>query len=293
MQTNRYPLVDIVLATYNGEMFLREQLDSIIGQTYTNWKLYVRDDGSTDGTLDIVKDYLTRFPGKIQMITDQDKNLGSTNNFMRLLESATANYIMLCDQDDIWMNTKVSRSVERILEMETQFDASSPLMVFTDLTVIDGEGKILHSSFWNAQRLSPNITEKIYRIVAQNVVTGCTMIFNQAALRASIPKSVKEFQHDHWISICTAYFGHIGYLTEPTILYRIHGRNHFGLKQPTVGYLTRSINKIKDNLQIWQGIKAHTAIRFSIPAAFAFKLYFNVKRGLQQLRGSQTSINEA
>ncbi len=87
-------MIDILMATYNGEKYLRHQLDSILTQSYKEWQLLIRDDGSNDNTANIIKEYLEKYPGKIKLIVDNDFHIGASLNFARLLEHSTSEYIM-------------------------------------------------------------------------------------------------------------------------------------------------------------------------------------------------------
>ena len=101
--------VDILLATYNGERFLDEQMHSLLSQSYTEWHLIIRDDGSTDNTLAIIQRYKKQYPNKITILEDNLANLGACRNFGRILEQSDADYAMFCDQDDVWLPKKIPR----------------------------------------------------------------------------------------------------------------------------------------------------------------------------------------
>jgi glycosyltransferase involved in cell wall biosynthesis len=110
--------VQILLATYNGARFLREQLDSLFNQTFQDFTVLIRDDGSTDNTVQIIEEYNQKFPNKITLLEDSFKNVGATQNFGILLENATADYIFFCDQDDIWVKHKIEKSLQKIQSLE-------------------------------------------------------------------------------------------------------------------------------------------------------------------------------
>src|SRR4051812_37526344 len=128
-------VVQILLATYNGEKFIRRQLDSLFNQTFADFTIVVRDDGSTDNTVPIIHEYIERAGGKIKMVADKKKNVGATQNFGILLEHANADYIFFCDQDDVWIPDKMERELQaiRMLEKESTF---TPCIVFSDMKVI-------------------------------------------------------------------------------------------------------------------------------------------------------------
>ena len=124
----------ILLATYNGEKFLREQLDSLLQQTYSDWTLYIHDDGSTDSTKEIIKEYEQKYENITMLRYPSQK--GAKNNFMSLLERVEANYYLFCDQDDVWRKDKVEKEMARMMVLEKDFPGK-PVLVFSDLYVVD------------------------------------------------------------------------------------------------------------------------------------------------------------
>ena len=102
-------MIDILMATHNGEEYIGQQLDSIFAQTNQDWQLLCRDDGSNDSTVSIVTQYMTRHPGRIKLLSDNKGRLGVGLNFGELLEHSNADYIMFADQDDVWLPEKIDR----------------------------------------------------------------------------------------------------------------------------------------------------------------------------------------
>ena len=150
-------VVDILLATYNGARFLREQLDSIVGQTYAHWRLLVRDDGSSDGTAAILEEYQRRIGERMQIVRDELGRLGPALNFGRLLRLSDAAYATFCDQDDVWMPDRIEQLLAEMRRMERETGAARPILVHSDLQVIDEEGHEISRSFWNYQYLRPEV----------------------------------------------------------------------------------------------------------------------------------------
>ncbi|MCX6073155.1 MAG: glycosyltransferase family 2 protein [Campylobacterales bacterium] len=246
-------MVDILLATYNGKRFLAVQIDSILSQTYTDWKLLIRDDGSTDGTLHIITDFARRYPDKIIPILDTDNNLGVTRNFERLMEHATSPYLMFCDQDDIWLNEKIEKSLTKLQEMEKVHGTHTPLLVYTDLAVCNEEGEILSNSFWTYQGGDFTIPLDLAKALVQNNATGNTMIFNRALVNNALPFSSDAVMHDWWVSLTALYLGKIDYLSDQTIMYRQHNRNVSGSKGknilPMLRKLPQYCHTLEKNIQ--------------------------------------------
>ncbi len=219
--------VTILLATYNGEKYINEQIRSIINQTHKNWRLFIRDDASTDNTLAIVKQIVKQNKDRIFLVEDKPGNLGSAQNFNALMPYANnADYIMYCDQDDVWMQNKIEITLNKMIELENQHRKSTPLLVYTNFTYVDDNLDIIPSKKrFSATRLNQL---KFSHIITQNPAYGCTMMLNNALLKtiAKIPTEAEN--HDYWTSLVASAFGRIFYLPVSTILYRQHGKNISG-----------------------------------------------------------------
>lgn len=225
-------MIAILLSTYNGEKYLSEQIDSILSQTYSNWKLIARDDGSKDDTVSILKSYVKRFPDKIIMDDINPSNLGAGMSFMQLLAVADAEYYMFCDQDDVWMPDKIERTLKKAQEMEMSYGKDSPIGVFTDLTVVDSELNVLMPSLWKGDNRNPDYIKNFYKQWTNRHATyGCTMLINRAAKSLVFPYHQFESvvgAHDAWIEYILIKKGHFDYIDESTIYYRQHGTNVIG-----------------------------------------------------------------
>lgn len=236
--------IAIIMATYNGEKYLRAQLDSILSQTYTDWTLYVRDDGSSDNTVEILKKYRDSFPEKIRLI--DDKNLpggGSKENFASALRWVSDHkrhkYFMFSDQDDCWDKEKVEITLEKMHEIEESY--SGPILIHTDLEVVDENLQSLGKSFIKYRALNPN-KKDLPHLLVQNNITGCTMCWNEklnALLRLDNPDVA---MHDWWIALTASSFGSIGYVNKATIQYRQHGNNVVGAtKVNTISFIIKRL----------------------------------------------------
>jgi len=219
--------IDILLATYNGGAYLEAQLDSILAQTHGNWRLVIRDDGSTDNTPRIIGKYLATHPDKVSLLRDKGEMLGPCGNFARLLQHSTADYIMFCDQDDVWLPRKIELTQGKMLELEGLYGQDMPLLVHTDLKVVDGNLKPLSDSLWRYQTTDPDAT-LLNLLLVQNVATGCTVMINRTLRELALPIPEEARMHDWWLALVAATFGHIGHVAQPTVLYRQHGRNDSG-----------------------------------------------------------------
>ncbi len=215
--------VQIILATYNGEKFLRKQLDSLFHQTFRDFSVLVRDDGSTDNTLSILSEYQQKYPGRISILQDNKKNVGATQNFGILLAQAEADYIFFCDQDDIWLDHKIELSLQAIQLLEQQ-DNTVPCMVFSDMKAMDENDQILSDSVWQQLHLHPDFFT-LNRLLIQNIPHGCTMVINKAMRNLACPVPKEAILHDHWIALLAASCGKWSALHAPTVLLRNHSQN--------------------------------------------------------------------
>lgn len=234
-------LVDILLATYNGEKFLSEFLNSILAQTYPHLHIFVRDDCSKDSTLSILQNFAKAHPTKMTILPSE-KNLGIKGNFSELMNHSKASYIMFADQDDRWLPSKVETSLNALLKMEQQYGSKTPLLIHTDLYVVGRNLESISSSFWKYSHLNPS-KSSLNRLLAQNIVTGCTMILNRSLLELAQPISQAALMHDWWIALVAAAFGKIDYLNDQTILYRQHGGNDTGAKKHGLATFLQDMRK--------------------------------------------------
>ena len=223
-------MVDILLASYNGGKYIEEQIQSILKQTFKDWRLIIRDDGSNDNTIEIIEKYVKLYPKNIVLIKDEDKRLGLCKNFLRLLEYVSADYIMFCDQDDFWFENKIENTLKKMKETEKSYSLS-PILVHTDLKVANSKLEVICNSFFKYQGLDKKVFS-IKRLVCQNSITGCTVMINKKLLELAVKgKNSDMLVHDWWIALTAAAFGHIVFLDEPTIYYRQHNFNQIGARK--------------------------------------------------------------
>lgn len=219
-------MIDILLSTYNGEKYLYAQIVSIQKQTMQNWRLLVRDDGSTDNTIDILESFALT-DKRILFLKDNKGNLGVVRSFEQLLYYSTANYIMFVDQDDVWLPNKIEHTLQAILKMETK-EPDKSLLVFTDVFVVDSELKKISSSFIKREGYDVSVVTDVNRLAVSNCIMGCTVMINSIAKQFVLPFSKYTLMHDWWIGLIIAKYGKVTYLDEPTSLYRQHANNQVG-----------------------------------------------------------------
>jgi hypothetical protein len=147
------------------------------------------------------------------------------------MDHSQANYVMFADQDDVWYEGKVAKTLEKMKEMEENFSQDTPLLIHTDLKVVDRDLNIFSDSFWKYNQINPARGQKFTRLLMQNVVTGCSMMFNKTLLQLAWPIPENAAMHDWWLALVAAAFGKIGVLPEATMLYRQHGKNTLGAQK--------------------------------------------------------------
>lgn len=233
--------IEILLATYNGERYVREQIESIIKQDYENWIVRVCDDASTDDTFEIVKTYQEKFPDKF-LVEKREKGFGSAKlNFFHLIKSSTCDYVMCCDQDDVWLPNKISLTLKEMKRIE---EPLVPTLVHTDLKVVDEKLQVIGETFFGHSNLRKDFS---YRdVLIQNHVTGCTMMMNRALVDLMSVEMEYDFilMHDWQAAIVATAFGKVGFVDCPTMLYRQHAINSVGAKKYGLALL---ISKLKAN----------------------------------------------
>ena len=224
--------VQVLLSTWNGARWLPALLESLQQQSFQDWQLLVRDDGSTDQTLRILLEWQDQFPEKVAGILADGVNLGSTRSFSRLVEISTAEFLCFCDQDDVWFPEKLEVQYEHLRRLQGEYGEHTPLLVHSDLAVIDQHKEILAVSFWESRDFDVTQDKRAYLL--DNVVTGCATAFNRAAATLAFPTPPQAMQHDRWLALVCSWFGQIQAIPHPLLLYRQHAQNQLGASAGTV-----------------------------------------------------------
>lgn len=212
----------ILLSTYNGEKFVSHQLESILNQTYKDFILYVRDDGSTDATVAILNKY-SQENENIVILSDGKNNKGASASFLWLLKNVEAKYYMFCDQDDFWLEDKVQLQVEEIEKSNS--DQNHPIVVYHDLILTNKDGIVINNSFWDLHDFKTNEVQ-FDSLFVKNVLTGCACLINQSMKNEVLKYNVEKiFMYDHVIALIAYGFGKAIAIKKGLILYRDHSNS--------------------------------------------------------------------
>jgi len=217
------PTIAVLLATYNGAKYLKQQLDSILSQTYQNFKIYISDDYSDDHTLKIIQEYQQKYPTKI-FYTINEKNIGFVKNFEKLLKRAIEEYIAFSDQDDIWLENKLEFQMQEMLKLEKEYE-NVACMVHSDLDMIDEEGRTKKESYFQYRSYKLKTSKDLGHILGPCGVMGNTMLFNQKLKKIVLPFPNQLDTHDYWLAVNNEFFGVRKTINNSLVKYRIHKSN--------------------------------------------------------------------
>jgi glycosyltransferase involved in cell wall biosynthesis len=224
--SSRQPEIDVLMATWNGAQYIRQQLDSLFCQTLQDFRLIVRDDGSSDSTLQILEQYRSRYSDRV-IVRKNLSRQGACRTFSLLAEESAAPYIAFCDQDDIWREDKLELGYTAAKHVEAEHGVHTPVLVFSDLELIGDDSKRLAPSMWKMRHVNPR-RATLGSMLVQNLVSGCTVLANRSLLVSGIPIPAEAQMHDFWLGLVAAAFGILHPLHETTVLYRQHNDNAIG-----------------------------------------------------------------
>jgi glycosyltransferase involved in cell wall biosynthesis len=248
MRADRYV---VLLSSYNGASFIRDQLDSILDQTLSPTLIVVRDDGSTDATWDIVQDIARAAP----ISAFAGPNLGPRDSFFSLLnECPAADVVFLADQDDVWYPDKMARAIEAI----SQLPAHRPALYCSRVDIVDCNlKKIGQSTNWPRPPTFGNA-------LVENIAMGCTIAINRAALELfrSGGRPKYAIMHDWWLYLIVSAFGEVIYDRRPSMGYRVHDANVVGLSTGRLDIFKRKLSRQLRHSTI--GLIADQATEFQI-----------------------------
>lgn len=270
--------IAVLLATYNSSKYLSAQIDSILNQTIKNVNIYIFDDGSSDNTIQIIDTYLNNFTN-IVFFNNSIKFSSPIKSFIWLLDNVSSDYYLFSDHDDIWIENKIEISLNKINEVEKS-NPKSPILVHTDLIVVDKYLNIINNSFWSLSKIKPNVLNCFNYLSVHNGVVGCTMIFNDLAKKSILPINDNSLMHDSWITLCVLNNnGIIDYLESPTVYYRQHHDNVIGYVKPNTFLSLLSYEKFSSIIcnNYYRFKMVNQIKKFSLFKYFRYKLFYFFK----------------
>ena len=242
--------ISIALCTYNGERYLKEQLDSFLRQKLFPYEIVACDDASTDSTVEILEDFARTAPFPIR-IYRSEHNLGLIQNFSKAASLCTGDYVAFSDQDDIWLPDRLDASFHRMKEAEREYGSDIPLLVYSDMSIIDSEGLCLRPSFMKHEKVWHSDHDPLRRLLAQNIISGNTSLCNKVLMQVSLPFPEVITNHDGWFALIAASIGKIFFIPEALVLYRQHESNAVGAgptQKVNIRYIRYVLNYIIEEL---------------------------------------------
>ena len=282
--------IAILLCTYRSAEYLAELLGSLRAQTFSDFRVFVHDDGSDDGTLDILRAWAAEWD-RLELLDDPCPGRRAKGSFVWLMEQVESDYYMFCDHDDVWLPFKIEKSYAEMLACE-QRHPGMPVAVNTDLRVVDQDLNVVHPSFWQYNGICRPLLSDFGHLAVYNAFTGCAMIFNRAARDLSLPVHPKATMHDKWVALKVADAGGcLGYVDEATILYRQHADNQVGANQVDGKYYFQRILHLRETLRKMRDSRAMgNAIRpFPWHRFFRYKLSYLIGRCRYKRADSKTA----
>lgn len=271
--------VDILLPTYNGEKFVEQQIKSLLNQTYKNINILIRDDGSKDETRNIIKD-LAELDNRIIFNNDVKENLGLVSNINFLLGISNAEYIMYCDQDDVWLDNKVEIMLNEILKREKELEKHTPVLVHSDCYITDQNLKI-NGHFKGSRPLQYGLNNSLFKYYVQ----GASTLINSSLKKEIQPFIENVYIHDRYTHLCAEIMGYRFYINQPLMYYRQHDSNVIGSSS--------LITKIKNNLLLKNFIFFQVKDRELIESIFKKKYPNNeMLNGYLKITSQETSLIE-
>ncbi|MDD3251312.1 MAG: glycosyltransferase family 2 protein [Lachnospiraceae bacterium] len=261
-------MITVLMATYQGKRFLEMQLDSILAQTVPV-RILISDDGSDDGTRELLAQYESWYPKQIRLChrkpTGDSKLPPAAQNFFWLLSQAAQeeqnDYIMLSDQDDVWFNHKTRTLIKKMKQLEAQFGSDCPILVHSDMEVVNNRLEQIYESFFAYQHCNP-ARNTLAEVLVENPVTGGAVMINRALLSLVAQAPKRCCMHDWWIALAASCFGIISCVPEPLYQYRQHGANALGAKA------TGSVQDLAQRLEGQQQVEANYRMMMAQASAF-------------------------
>lgn len=279
------PSVDILLATYNNDAYLEQLLNSLLTQTFSDFRLIVSDDCSVDRSVDILQAFESRFAGRMELHLRQTQSGSAKANFGALMELSTADYALFADADDVWDQDKVGRTVEALQRLEEARGHDVPVFVFSDVRLIDGEGRPRGDSYWRYKKIRPETSRSLNSLLVCPPMLGCASGVNAALMRKARPVPVaKVTGHDWWLILVARAFGEVGFLKEPTMSYRLHGSNSSDQKEVSLASYAKTSGKLE---RVRRGMELRRLQAEALLDQFASELPQSTRAGVEAFVGTE------
>lgn len=258
-------MVGVLLATYNGEKFIGQQIESILAQTYADFKLIIADDCSTDNTYMVADSYRVRFPQKIVLYKNKFPTGSAKGNFFCMFEkySKEFDYIIFADQDDVWLLQKLEKMMFRMKQLEKKYTKDIPILVHSNLSVTDENLNIIYNDM---EKLTSASSHSLNRLLVENSITGNSMLINKKLIE--IYKEPKDcIMHDWWFALIASSLGKISFIKEPLTLYRQHEKNSLGVAKINI------FNEVKKRIKNYKKEKKRVRENYNLMFKQAQSLY--------------------
>jgi len=277
--------IAILLSTYNGAKFLREQLDSLLAQSHSNFVLVVRDDGSSDGSYALLEEYAEQQPERLHLLPKDNDNYGASGGFAFLVSYVLENkailglesaYMMFCDQDDTWYPNKIEAQLNAMSAAQESAGENVPVLIHSDLEVVSEQNTAIAKSLIRYQGLEIE-RNRFPNLVISNLVTGCTALINESLAEKALPIPSNAIMHDWWMALVATAFGRLIFLDIPLVHYRQHGNNTIGAKEFTKVSVT--------NVALWRRLlvrKPNDHLMEVAVQAAAFRQRYSAELSMRQ-----------
>lgn len=254
-------MIYIIMCTYNGEKYIKEQIDSILNNSITDWQLYISDDGSTDSTYALASKYAKDCPQKIILST----HIGTADPSMHFLEKIRDismimhddDYIMLCDQDDIWYKNKIELTLKHMSNQIVRYGNRIPLLVCTDVEVVNEKKEQLSESFRRMIHYSIKKLDAAH-LLMEHKAQGCTIMINKVLADKVRELPVVETKHDMWLEMLAVTMGKVDYVDEPTMAYRRHAEQYTAGEMRFWKMVLEQLKHMKDQKYMVYGLAPQT-----------------------------------
>jgi glycosyltransferase involved in cell wall biosynthesis len=235
--------ISIALCTYNGEKFIAEQLISIFNQSRLPDEIIIVDDFSIDATVAILESLVQDCSIKVKLIRN-NKNLGVVKSFNIAINNCHSNFIALCDQDDLWHRDKLYELSTVLEKHEAKHEKPIPLLVYSDLDLIDEKGAMIGKTFYEHSHLHKAESPTYKTLATMNVSAGCSIMFNTALKEIALPFNDSVVMHDWWLALMASISGETIYSDKVLVSYRQHSNNVKGSTDNYAAYLKKLFSPI-------------------------------------------------